>query len=45
MFLKVLVVRTPKKLNVASAIASASPIVPITRTGLNIFGKMFKHNN
>ena len=32
---------TPKKLNVASAIiASASPIVPITRTGLIIFGNM-----
>ena len=32
---------TPKKLNVDSAIiASASPIVPITRTGLNIFGKI-----
>ena len=32
---------TPKKLKVASAIiASASPIVPITRTGLIIFGKI-----
>ena len=32
---------TPKKLSVASAIiASASPIVPITRTGLIIFGKI-----
>ena len=32
---------TPKKLNVDSAIiASAKPIVPITRTGLIIFGKI-----
>jgi hypothetical protein len=32
---------TPKKLNVDSAmIASASPIVPITNTGLKIFGKI-----
>ena len=32
---------TPKKLKVDSAmIASARPIVPITNTGLNIFGKM-----
>ena len=32
---------TPKKLNVASAIiASASHIVPITRTGLKMFGKI-----
>ena len=32
---------TPKKLNVDSAIiARARPIVPITRTGLKIFGKI-----
>ena len=32
---------TPRKLNVASAIiASASPIVPITRTGLKMFGNI-----
>jgi hypothetical protein len=32
---------TPKKLSVDSAIiARASPIVPITRTGLMIFGKI-----
>ena len=32
---------TPKKLKVDSAIiASANPIVPITNTGLKIFGKM-----
>ena len=32
---------TPKKLKVDSAIiARASPIVPITRMGLNIFGKI-----
>ena len=32
---------TPKKLKVASAkIANASPIVPITKIGLIIFGKM-----
>ena len=32
---------TPKKLKVDSAIiASASPMVPITKTGLKIFGKI-----